>query len=58
MFWLLLLSGIVWFFLIEFVRGRPGTSGVASFWLKFAAPLGAIAFVVAAALVVLCRAPH
>jgi hypothetical protein len=58
MSWLLLLSGIVWFFLIEFVRGRPGTSGVASFWLKFAAPLGAIAFVVAAALIGFHRAPN
>ena len=37
-----ILISLVWFVVMECYRGRPATSGIISFWLKFINPIGVI----------------
>lgn len=43
--WWLLLSAVIWFGCIEFIRGRPQVSGTASLMMMVLAPLGTIVLV-------------
>jgi hypothetical protein len=41
-FWLLIVSGIAWWLIVEFLRGRPNCPKTAAFWLTFAGPIGCV----------------
>ena len=48
MFWLLIILGVCWWVLAEYIRSKPKCPSNIAFLFSFAGPLGCVAFVVSA----------